>query len=200
MLLAGVLCAFATPVLAQEASGDSSQPVRTDAEWKAWVPDSAEVQMPELAFAETAEHVKDYHKYYYFHRKDTSFAEALGDIRECDDYARGLVGVTGSYDAAMGGALVQYGMLGGVLGGLIGGVLSDAIHGSAEERRKRRVNMRRCMFFKEYQRYGLVKNLWEEFNFEEGNGKVPEPERQPLLAIQARVASGPVPVAEDLGL
>ena len=95
--------------------------------------------------------------------------------------------------------MASYG-LGGVLGGAIGSALADAIYGSAEERRKRRVNMRRCMNFKGYARYGLSKDLWNEFNFEEGNRTVPEQERQGMLAQQAKVASGPKPAGGELGL
>ena len=87
--------------------------------------------------------------------------------------------------------MVQYGMagaVGGAVGGMIGAALSDAIYGSAERRRLKRLNLRNCMHFKGYDRSGLSKELWVEFNFEEGNGRKPEAERE--RAIAARVAAG----------
>ena len=64
---------------------------------------------------------------------------------------------------------------------------------SAERRRLKRLNLRNCMHFKGYDRYGLAKDLWTEFNFEEGNGRKPEAERERAILMQARVASGPRP-------
>jgi len=195
--LAACTLATAAPVRAQDVAGTAAaRAPATDAEWRVWMPEESAVPTPALAFAETAEDVGSYQKYYYFHRSGTSFAEALADIRQCDEFARGLYGGDYYPDPAY---TSMYG-IGGAFGGLIGGAIAQAIYGSAEERRKRRVNMRRCMSFKGYERYGLSKDLWEEFNFEEGNRHVPEAERQHMLAMQAKVASGPQPAAEGLGL
>ena len=151
--------------------------------------DPSTIAMPDLRFEPNEEDVRNYSKYFYFHRPDTDFATAYADLQECDGYARGL-----SY--SVGGGPVPYpyaGTLGGAIGGAIGSALADAIAGSAERRRQRRVNMRTCMTFKGYRTYGLRKALWEEFNFDEGNSRVEEARRQRLLQIQARVASGPTP-------
>jgi hypothetical protein len=161
-----------------------------------WVPAVEDVAMPELAFEETQEDVDNYEKYYYFNRPETDFATALGDLRECDAHARGLFRGDHYPDP---GIAAMYG-IGGVAGGLIGGAIADAIYGSAEVRLKRRVNMRRCMFYKGYARYGLDKGSWEKFNFEEGNSGIAEPDRQRMLMLQARAASGPRPQAKELGL
>jgi hypothetical protein len=56
------------------------------------------------------------------------------------------------------------------------------------------------MGFKQYERYGLPRDLWTEFNFEEGLGRKREPVRLRALALQALVASGPKPQAKGLGL
>ena len=88
----------------------------------------------------------------------------------------------------------------GAIGGAIGNVMAAAIFGSAEKRRVRRVNMRRCMHYKGYQRYGLEKELWQAFNFEEGFGMTDAPERDAKIAQQAKVASGPKPATAELGL
>lgn len=160
------------------------------------IPDPETVQMPDLSFTPTPLIEADFDKYYVFNREGTSFAEALTDIRECDNLARGL---DSGYRYQQAPYPYTYTMAGAV-GGVIGNALVAAIFGSAEKRRLRRVNMRRCMNYKGYSRYGLAKEKWEPFNFEEGFDGVKEYQRQALLAQQAKVASGPVPAGKDLGL
>ncbi len=71
--------------------------------------------------------------------------------------------------------------------------MADAIFGSAERRRIRRINLRNCMAFKGYKRYGMEKERWQTFNFEEGNGTVKGDKRESYLLKQALVASGATP-------
>ena len=161
--------------------------------------DPSTIPLPELAFAPTARDVGNYDKYYYFHRAETDFATAYADIQECDGYARGL-----PHNEVMPNAPVPYpyaGTMAGAIGGAIGNAIVGAIisaEASAERRRQRRSIMRTCMGYKGYQAYGLRKSLWETFNFEEGSREIPEDERQRLLQIQARVASGPVPTVGEI--
>ena len=96
--------------------------------------------------------------------------------------------------------MAQYGVLAGAIGNTIASAMVDAIVGSAARRAQRRVNLRNCMHFKEYQRYGLSRDLWTEFNFEEGMGRKKEDRRNDALALQALVASGPAPTTKELGL
>ena len=158
----------------------------------------AAVAMPALAFQASAEDVDNYDKYFYFHRPDTSFDQAYADVVECDALSSGVSIYMGASSGAMAGAMAQYGMLAGAAGGAIASIAMDAIFGSAARRAARRANMRNCMYFKGYHRYGLDKDLWQEFNFEEGNGRKEESERERDLRIQARVASGPTPAGEAL--
>ncbi len=160
------------------------------------VPDPANVKMPKLAFTATPQDVDDFDKYYYFNRADTSFEAALADLRDCDGFARGL---SSGYKYQEAPYPYTY-TAAGVAGGLIANVMIAAIFGSSEKRRLRRVNMRRCMGYKGYERYGLNKDLWQEFNFEEGFSGEEEAKRQAMLAQQAKVASGPKPEAKELGL
>lgn len=152
----------------------------------------AAVEMPTLAFTPTAEDVGTFDKYYYFHREGTSFDEAFADVSECDALASGISYYRGGSEPYPGYYATQYG-LGGVIGGVIGEALADAIFGSSERRKVRRINMRNCMGFKGYQRYGLSKDLWQAFNFEEGNGREDDATRNAALMKQARVASGDKP-------
>ncbi|MBX7458033.1 hypothetical protein K3152_07215 [Qipengyuania sp. 1NDH17] len=198
-IFAAVLACAALPVAAQEnpVPGKVADPT-SDVEWMGWVPDPSEIQIPVLDFVEDRDDRKNYEKYYYFHRADTGFAEALGDLRECDGLARGLTRSSFYPDTAAASA--QYGLLAGQVGGAVVGALATAIFAPAEARLTRRVSMRRCMFYKGYARFGLDKDLWEAFNFEEGARAVVEEDRQRKLAQQALVASGERPTTQDLGL
>jgi len=152
--------------------------------------------MPDIAFAADGTETKDFDKYYVFYRPGTDFAAAYADITECDGYARGLQSGISYQQAPFP---YTYTMAGAV-GGALGNALAMAIFGSAEKRRMRRVNMRTCMNFKGYDRYGLPKSKWEPFNFEEGLSGVSEAKRQVYLKQQALVASSAKPQGEVLGL
>jgi hypothetical protein len=140
------------------------------------------LEMPALAFTPTVEDPANYDKYYYFHRKDTDFATA---------YAVSTYRYTATpYPYA--------GTMAGVAGGVIANAMIAAIFVPAEKRRMRRVNMRQCMGFKGYDRYGLSKDKWEPFNFEEGTGAEKEESRIRALKLQALVASAASPTGEAL--
>ena len=175
----------AQPALAQQALIEPAA---------ALAPDPASVPMPNLAFTPTDEDVRNYEKYFYFHREGNDFGTAYADLQECDAYARGL--------AFRSSGAVPYvpvaGVLPAAIGGAIGSAVADAVFGSAERRRLRRVTIRTCMGFKGYRTYGLSKALWEEFNFDEGLSQVPEDRRQRLLQMQARAASGPAPAVGEI--
>lgn len=158
--------------------------------------DVASIEMPKLAYTPDGTEAGDFDKYFYFHRPATDFATAYGDVRECDGYARGLT-------SGIGYAEVPYpyaGTVAGAVGGALGNVMMAAIFGSGEKRRVRRVNMRTCMFFKGYDRFGLPKKLWSEFNFEEGLSGVDEADRTRFLKQQALAASSAAPQEKALGL
>lgn len=160
------------------------------------IPDPATVVMPKLDFTETDADRADYDKYFYFHRADTGFEEALADLRECDGMAKGLQSGLKYAEAPYPYA----GTMAGAAGGLLGSLMAEAIVGSANKRSLRRTNMRRCMGYKGYARYGLQKDLWQEFHFEEGFSGEEESKRQAMLAQQAKVASGTKPVTGELGI
>lgn len=162
--------------------------------------DPATIPMPNISFTPTPDIEENYDKYYVFNRADTDFATAYADLQECDGYARGLShrNYGGGYHGSPHGAGLLAGAVGGAIGGALGAVMSDAIYGSAERRRQRRINMQTCMRFKEYRVFGVPKELWEEFNFEEGNSRIPEDRRQRMLQQQARVASGPAPTVGEV--
>lgn len=211
--LASVLLCGAVPAFAQDAAAVAAPPAvapaaeapppavtSTIAAPVYELPDPATLKRPVLDFKPTPEIEADYDKYFYFHRDGTSFPEAFDDVRECDALASGSNIYMGADSAAMGAAMAQYGVLAGGVGGALGGLMADAIFGSAARRQQRRVNLRNCMGFKGYQRFGLSGDLWKEFNFEEGHGRKKEGERNEALELQALVASGPKPTTRELGL
>ena len=55
------------------------------------------------------------------------------------------------------------------------------------------------MNYKGYDRYALPKDVWSKFNFEEGLTSVKEVDRQRMLALQAKAASGERPRGKVLG-
>jgi hypothetical protein len=184
--LAAVLAAAALCAQAAHAGPTANAPT---------IPDPAKLELPNLGAPTTAEDEADFDKYFYFHRADTSFEQALADIRECDGYARGLASPYGYQDTPYPYA----GTMAGAVGGAIANALVAAIFGSAELRKARRVNMRRCMNYKGYDRYGLNKDVWQQFNFEEGLHHVDEDDRQLKLAKQAKAASILTPTGKVLG-
>lgn len=155
--------------------------------------------MPKLDFTPTPVIEQDYDKYFYFHRANTTFAEAYADIHECDALASGS-SIYYDSSTATAAAFANSSVLAAGVGGAIAGAMMDAIFGSSARREQRRQNLRNCMHFKEYKRYGLSRDLWTEFNFEEGMGRKKEDRRNDALALQALVASGPAPTTKELGL
>lgn len=186
---------------AETTSVEASPPAGGDTVETVALPDADEkidvdaIKLPDLAFKPDPAVAAGYDKYYYFHREGTDFRAALADVRDCDNLARGLASPYGYQEVPYAYA----GTMAGAVGGMIGNLMVQAIFGSAAVRAARRVNMRRCMNFKGYQRYGLPKDSWQEFNFEEGFGAIAEPKRQAYLKQQAKVASGPKPQTEVLG-
>jgi hypothetical protein len=166
---------------------------------EATIPSPEGLAMPKLDFTATPEIEQDYDKYFYFHRANTSFAEAYVDIHECDALASGS-SIYFNSSTATAAALANSSVLAAGVGGAIAGAMMDAIFGSSARRAQRRQNVRNCMHFKDYKRYGLSRDLWTEFNFEEGMGRKKEGVRNDALALQALVASGPAPTTKELGL
>ncbi len=156
--------------------------------------DPAKVETPVLEFKATPEIEQDYAKYFYFHRDDTDFDTAVADLRECDQMARKM-----SNSAAAVNVPYPYaGTVAGAGGGLLAALIIDATVGASNRRSMRRLSMGNCMRFKEYKAYGLPKELWSQFNWEEGNVEPEGAVRLQKLRMHAKVASGPRPTKGEL--
>lgn len=186
-------------VLASLPAAVQAQAIKTEPPMKVFTAAEIDaVEMPSLEYTPDPTVAADFDKYFFFHREGTDFSQAYADITECDSLASGINFYMGADSAAISSAMSQYGMLAGGIGGALGGLMADAIFGSAERRRIKRVNLRNCMFYKGYDRYGLEKDLWQAFHFEEGLSRENAKDREAALLKQARVASGPKPQFEVL--
>ncbi len=193
-----VSVAIAATCFSMTATGAGAQAIKPPAPMQHFTAEEvAAVAVPDTAFEATPADIETYDKYFYFHRDGTDFDTAYNDISECDAVSSGINFYAGGDSYMSSYYATQYGMAGAV-GGAIGSAMADAIFGSAERRRIRRINMRNCMGFKGYDRYGMEKERWQAFHFEEGFGRVQDEKRTGYLMKQARVASGPKPKAEVL--
>lgn len=181
-------------LLALAPAAAQAQAIKTEPEKRIFTAAEIEaIAMPNLAYTPTPVIAEDFDKYFFFHREGTDFSAAYADITECDSLASGINFYMGADSGAIAGAMANYGVAAGAAGGVIGSLLADAIFGSAERRKIKRINMRNCMFYKGYDRYGLEKELWQKFHFEEGLSRENAKDREAALLKQARVASGPKP-------
>ncbi len=144
-----IVALAAIPVVAQPALGQAADPY----------------DPPSLTFTPDAAAAQDFDKYFYFHRTETSFAQALADIMECDDFARAT----------------DFGMFSG-----------------SRQLMTRKANLRVCMGYKGYRRYGLPRAIWQSFNSDAVKPEPTEAERTRMVIQQARAASGPLPAQPEL--
>lgn len=157
-------------------------PVGADAQTAPTLPDPATIIVPDLSGSADPVVVDNGWKYFFYHRADTSFAEAHADIADCYRFLTpaGWGNVTlprfvpwvekpagERYDTNN-----QAGLVGLAIGGMIEGTLS---------RRDRQSKMRRCMEPRGYTRYGVAEEIWE---------KVADMPPAQGIAVQAKIASG----------
>lgn len=156
------------------------------------MPDPATVAMPAITNARDPEVVENGWRHFYFHRAGTTYAEAYADLEDCYRF----LPVPGAAGVEMPGfapwraradsktykppAIGPYGLVGDIIGAMVAGPI---------ERRARQSRMRRCMEPKGYRRYPMTEETW----------KTAVGAYSPAtLAIQARLASGPVPDADPV--
>lgn len=149
------------------------------------LPDPAMVKVPDLSGSDAPDVVANGWKYFFYHRPDTSFAEAYADIAECyrflapagwanvmlPRFIPWVEQVPGEQHASGYG---NSGLVGLAIGGMIEGTLT---------RRDRQSKMRRCMETRDYIRYGVAEEIWENV------ADLPPAEG---IAVQAKIASGPM--------
>ena len=157
------------------------------------MPDPATVTVPDLAFKPTRRDIRNYDSYFYFSKPGIGYEKAFADIMECRSYSQVFQFMLqtpdfvpwGSepYEADMskqyGNAAFQFGLIGvGVFG-----FAMDIVSGYDKNS-----NMRRCMGYKGYKRYGTAYSVWRQID----KGK----DEAPKIARLALIASGPAPLGE----
>jgi len=174
VLLPGA-AALAAPALAQSAP-----------------PDPASVTVPDVALpadpAARAKVLEDGYKFYYFHNGAVSFAEAWADLAECRAHLASGAPVMLPGFVPFGETVRRdvdyqpspYGLVGEAMVAIIAPKL---------ERGLRSNKLRRCMGTRGYARFALSEQTWDQIN--EGD----EPK---VLAVQAKLASGPRPDAPEV--
>lgn len=156
------------------------------------LPDPATVVPPDVAVVGNAKAIEDGHKFFYFHNPSVSFAEAYADIAEC----RGFL-VTGAPAALPGFRpwvepvrrdtqpyFPGISLLDIAVRSAIGSIIVPKL-----ERGLRNNKLRRCMEPRGYARYPAPETAWQTLN---------EGEEPRLIAMQAKLASGPQPAASQV--
>ncbi|HEX6375351.1 MAG TPA: hypothetical protein VFZ91_06485 [Allosphingosinicella sp.] len=152
--------------------------------------DSAGSEAAVLSFRPAPGSETRFLRHVYFHKPGIRLETARADIAECRSYAGSAIlypqvpaRIPVEADAVAPEALGGGGMTPLVAQAALG------IFGGPEQRKIAAANMRKCMGFKGYRRYGLSEPLWEWLN-----------DRDPSQAVerQARVAAGPAPAAPGL--
>ena len=149
------------------------------------LPDPASITVPDLSNSSDPLVLENGWKYFFFHRRDTSFAEAYADISDCYRFLQpaGWANVklprfvpwddraAVTFDRSR---THNYGLVGELMAAMVEGTLV---------RRDRQSKMRLCMEPRGYTRYGVAEEIWENVI-----AKPPEE----AIAIQAKLASGPL--------
>lgn len=141
-----------------------------------------EQPLPDLAVTEND--LADERKYFILHKPGITPAQAEADLSFCWQFLpRGAQRQSPDFIAWQGGDLSKravgtsysYGLVGAAIGALVAGPI---------ERSLRQSRIFRCMVPRGYARYRTSEAIWRQLN--EGDPKA-------LIALQARIAAGPVP-------
>jgi len=133
---------------------------------------NASAPPPAISYETDAQDIKRFSRYFISHKTGVSLDKARADIDECLRYAMGAneMGIqmftpipdfvpleeAKSYqDGAPKAHSGQYGLVGDVMAALIVPGVNRAIAQS---------NVRRCMGYKNYDRYGISKEAWKSLN------------------------------------
>jgi hypothetical protein len=155
------------------------------------LPDPATISVPDVNASSGSRESTDPDVYFYFHKAGVSFAAALADYQACNRLNANVelfapppkfvpIGTdtipdTGDVSAAVWGQF-----------GLVGLIITGISH-DEDVRSWQRINLRRCMSYKGYQRYVTSKKVWTAIN----SGPAGD-----VVTRLALIASGPRPQRE----
>lgn len=140
-----------------------------------------------LAYRPAAD--ESFMRHFFFHRPGVALEEARADLAECRTYASSaMLWPREPKSVPPDPKVLPPDVSGGPLGPLVGGIAFGLVEGG-ERSKISAANMRKCMGFKGYARYGLSDELWKQLN-----AGTPEE----ALLRQARLASGGPPSGRKL--
>ncbi len=149
-------------------------------------PDPSTVDLPAMTFGTDAEVAKKGYKFFFFHQADLTYEEASLDFAECRSHlprgdVRGLPTFVPWVETAERKKSEQvinpYGLVGAAMAAIILPKVDRGIRNS---------KMRMCMERRGYVRYALNEEAYDLLN-EGDNGNI--------VAMQAKLATGPAPDA-----
>ncbi len=153
------------------------------------IPAQTSVLTPDLSSASDANAAREGWKYFFFFKQGVSYEEAYLDFADC--YRFLPTGPTSSTvpmfapwrESAHAAPLkpsYNYGLVGHLIGRMLVGPM---------ERRARQSRMRRCMEPRGYVRYPIARDAWD---------KLIDNYSVQSIALQAKAASGPRPIAAEV--
>lgn len=152
------------------------------------LPDPATIEIPDVSSADAKKLEKQGHKFFYFYNPSVSFSEAHEDLTDCRRHLEvgaavllpGYIPWVESVDREIEYGPNPYGLVGAIIGAIIAGPL---------ERGARNNKMRMCMGPRGYLRYPLPEEAWKTLN---------EGDEETLILMQAKLASGSKPLAQEV--
>lgn len=152
------------------------------------LPDPATIAVPDVTPSSDPKVKNQGYKFYYFHQSGVSFAAAYQDLVECRAHlaAGGPARVPGfipwdeTHRREIPQTVSPYGLVGAALAAIILPTM---------ERGARSNKMRRCMGTRGYARYAITEASWDRLN---------EGDERELILMQAKLASGPKPLDQEV--
>lgn len=184
MLLA---CLSAGQAAAQDQT--ESQPDAEPLEAIADAPPSpSEVELPDIVFGSDPNVAKDGYKFFFFHNPDLSFDEAYADFAECRTQLAtgsflplpGFVPWVEENNRKLVVPVNNYGLVGAAIGAIIQPKLERGILNN---------KMRLCMGRRGYVRYAMNEAAYDA---------IWDAEPSDSIAMQAKLATGPAPQADEV--
>lgn len=150
--------------------------------------DPATVELPPMTFGNDPAVAKNGYKFFFFHNPNLDFAEAARDIAECHSHLPtsaflslpGFVPWTEANERETAQTASPYGLVGEAIRAIIAPKL---------ERGQRNNKMRLCMERRGYVRYAIDEAAYDA---------IWEGEPSQIVAMQAKLATGPAPNAPEV--
>lgn len=151
------------------------------------LPDPDSISLPSVA-ADDPKVIKEGYKFFYFHRPENTFSEALADVAECRSFMHhGVYPPQSSFIPWVEPAkrpvrtdYLDFNLVKTVLAAIILPKLNRGLDNNI---------VRRCMEPRGYKRYPLPEASWKAIN---------EGEEVDNILKQAKLASGPAPTAPEV--